>query len=125
MSLRVLVADDDPSVRSMLQMVLGLEGFEVHTAVDGPDALRRAAEIRPDVIVLDVMMPGASGHDVARRLKTIPGLVDIPVVFCSALSSADETWAGWRLGADSYVAKPFENEHLISELLRVTGANAA
>lgn len=125
MSIRILVADDDPSVRSMLELVLGLEGFEVVTAVDGADALRRVSEFVPDVLILDVMMPGATGHEVARRLRTIPRLTDIPIIFCSALTSTDDTWAGWQLGAHSYVAKPFDNEHLIGEVLRVTGEVAA
>ncbi|HEX9888681.1 MAG TPA: response regulator [Nitriliruptorales bacterium] len=125
MSLRVLIADDDPSVRSMLELVLGLEGFEVLTVPDGVQALRVVQDFDPDVIVLDVMMPVANGHEVARRLKAIPKLRDIPLVFCSALSSGSDTWEGWQLGADSYIAKPFDNERFIDELLRVTRQAAA
>ena len=125
MSIRVLLADDDPSIRSMIELVLGFEGFDVLTVPDGAEALRRAAAFDPDVIVLDVMMPGATGHDVARRLQAIPKLRDIPIVFCSALSSTDQTWEGWQLGAHSYIPKPFDNEQLIAELLRVTTAHDA
>lgn len=118
--MRVLIIEDDPDVAEMLVMVLEVEGFSVDLAVDGEQGLELARQARPDVIVLDVMMPNVNGWAVAEALKEIPDLASVPVVFCTAKSDAEATWRGWRLGAASYMTKPFDNEELISELLRVT-----
>lgn len=116
--MRVLVIDDDPSVRQMLELIFVLEGFEVHTSSDGTEGLSAVAAIAPDVIVLDVMMPRMDGHEVARRLHADPNH-DIPIVFCSAMTAADEVWDGYRLGAASYVSKPFDPQQMVDEITRV------
>lgn len=125
MGLTALVVDDDPAVRDMLDLVLGLEGFTVVGASDGVEGLEAARELRPDVIILDVMMPGLDGRTVATRLREDPELGDIPLVLCSALTSAEDTWAGWQTGADSYVSKPFDNQRLVGEILRAIAARRA
>lgn len=118
--MRVLVIEDDPAVGDMLLMVLEVEGFIVDVATDGHAGLDLARSCRPDVIVLDVMMPRIDGWAVAEALQQDPDLASVPIVFCTSKADADSTWRGWRLGAASYLTKPFDNEALISELLRVT-----
>ncbi|MBW3664912.1 MAG: response regulator [Actinobacteria bacterium] len=114
---RILVVDDDASIRDMLEMVLTLEGFEVHTAADGLSAIEQAKALKPDVIVLDIMMPGLSGREVAELLRQAPQTADTPIIFCSALAGSDDVWAGYQAGATSYVSKPFDNAVIISEVL--------
>lgn len=118
--MRVLVIEDDPVVADMLLMVLELEGFSVDVAAGGERGLELAHRSRPDVIVLDVMMPAVDGWVVAEALQQDPDLASIPIVFCTAKSDEASTWRGWQLGAASYVTKPFDNDVLISELIRVT-----
>ncbi len=118
--MRALVIDDDPTISEMLAVVLGLEGYQVTVASDGHEGLAAARQQRPDVIVLDVMMPSLDGWAVADALREDPELRTIPIVFCTAKSSADDVWAGWQRGATSYVCKPFVNEELVGEVLRAT-----
>ncbi len=118
--MRVLVIEDDPTVVDMLLMVLEVEGFSVDVAADGERGLELARRSRPDVIVLDVMMPKVDGWAVAEALQGDPDLASVPVVFCTANADEASTWRGWKLGAASYVTKPFDNDELISELNRVT-----
>lgn len=117
--LNALVIDDDPGMREAFDLLLSFEDFETRLAEDGATGLRMAREQRPDVIVLDVMMPGLDGRDVARDLRADPRLREVPIVFCSALSDESDIWAGWQAGANSYVPKPFDPDRLISEILRV------
>ena len=118
--MHVLVIEDDPAIADMLMLVLQVEGFSVVVASDGERGLGLARERRPDVIVLDVMMPVVDGWAVAEDLRHDPVLVDVPIVFCTSKADADSTWRGWQLGAASYVTKPFDNDELIGELLRAT-----
>lgn len=112
----VLIVDDDPSLLAMLGMALQVEGFEVRRATTGQQALAAIAESRPDVVVLDVMMPGLDGREVTRRLRNDPTTCDLPVVICSALSRDDDQWQAWTAGANSFVAKPFEIDALVDEV---------
>ena len=125
MSLNVLVADDDLTVRETLQLVFHLEDFSTRFAIDGARCLAMAREQRPDVIVLDIMMPELDGHAVARQLRADPELEDVPIVFCSALAGDADIWTGWRLGADSYIPKPFDPDRLVAELRRVVSASVS
>lgn len=117
--LNALVIDDDAGMREAFEVLLSLEDFDIRLAADGTTGLRLARQQRPDVIVLDVMMPGMDGRDVANHLRSDPQLRDVPIVFCSALSDESDIWAGWQAGANSYVPKPFDPDRLISEVLRV------
>ena len=123
--MQVLVIEDDPVVADMLEMVLGVEGFDVQLAADGERGLELARRSRPDVILLDVMMPVVDGWAVATAVREDPDLTSVPIVFCTAQADEEATWRGWQLGAASYVTKPFDNEALISELIRVTRPVAA
>ena len=110
----VLVADDDRGVRQALHRGLSLEGFTVQEAVDGHDALDRIARCVPDVIVLDVVMPGLDGVTTVRRLREDG--ITIPVCMLSARDEVDDRVAGLAAGADDYVVKPFSVAELAARL---------
>jgi PAS domain S-box-containing protein len=109
----VLIIDDDTAARDLVSRHLVKEGFRVETAADGETGLRRARELMPDVITLDVLMPGLDGWTVLQRLKSDPALAGIPVVMISVL---DEKPLGFSLGATGYLTKPVER-HALGELL--------
>lgn len=122
MQARVLVADDDPIILRLLEVNLGLEDFVVETASRGEDAIRRAQELRPDVIILDVMMPGMSGYDVAEQLRQDPDTSGIPVVFLSARAQEEDRKRGHALGVAAYVTKPFDPGELVDIVRRLATA---
>jgi len=110
---RVLVADDDPSIRAILVMNLEDEGYQVIEAEDGEEALRLARHALPDLVLLDVMMPGLDGLDVLAVLRGHRHTADIPVVLITAKSGDEDIWDGWRAGAAYYVTKPFDVEDVL------------
>ncbi|MFJ4674570.1 MULTISPECIES: response regulator transcription factor [unclassified Kitasatospora] len=111
---RVLVVDDDAAIRRSLERGLRLSGFRVSTAADGADALAAVAEEPPDVLVLDVGMPGLSGTEVCRTLRARAD--DTPVLMLSALDELADRVAGLQAGADDYLVKPFALEELVLRL---------
>jgi two-component system response regulator MprA len=120
--MRLLVVDDDPSVREALALVLDLNGFEVTTAVDGREAMRTLSRDTPDAVVLDVLMPGIDGLEVCRRMRATGNRT--PVLMLTARAEVSERVAGLEAGADDYLAKPFAREELVARLralLRRTG----
>ena len=117
----VLVVDDDPAARRLLAHHLTREGFRVEEAADGDAALRRAREGRPDVITLDVLMPGMDGWAVLTALKADPEVAAIPVVM---LSVVDEKHIGFALGAADYLTKPIAREQLVAVLKKVRSPDA-
>jgi CheY-like chemotaxis protein len=117
----VLVIDDDPTARELMATYLTDEGFAVETAASGVDGLRRARELRPAAIILDILMPDIDGWTVLAALKGEPELADIPVVIVTIV---DEERSAITLGATSYLTKPISREQLVAILsrLRVAGA---
>jgi CheY-like chemotaxis protein/anti-sigma regulatory factor (Ser/Thr protein kinase) len=109
----VLVIDDEAAVRDLMQRFLAKEGFRVVTASGGEEGLRRARELRPDAITLDVMMPGLDGWAVLSALKADPEVADIPVVM---LTIVDDKNLGYALGASDYLTKPIDRERLVTVL---------
>ncbi|MBC3762668.1 response regulator transcription factor [Quadrisphaera oryzae] len=111
---RVLVVDDEPQLADLVGMALRFEGWQVRTAGDGASALRAAHELRPDVVVLDVMLPDVDGLTLLRRLREeVP---EVPVLFLTAKDSVEDRIAGIRAGGDDYVTKPFSLEEVIARL---------
>lgn len=104
----VLAVDDDQVIRGLLEVNLEMEGHDVVTAVDGQDALDKVAAKRPDLILLDVMMPTVNGWQVAERLKGDPATASIPIVFLSARAMEADVRKGTDLGVERYVTKPFD-----------------
>ncbi|MGH7416639.1 MAG: response regulator, partial [Candidatus Rokuibacteriota bacterium] len=109
----VLVIDDEAAVRDLMQRFLIKEGFRVVTAPGGEEGLRRARELRPDAITLDVMMPGMDGWAVLSALKADPEVADIPVIM---LTIVDDKNLGYALGASDYLSKPIDRERLVTVL---------
>ena len=110
--------DDDPTVRELMERFLVKEGFSVVTAANGVEGLRRAREVRPAAITLDVLMPDLDGWTVLAALKGDPELADIPVIFVTIL---DERTKGYSLGATDYLVKPVDRERLAQVLTRICG----
>ena len=108
----ILFADDDPGMRALVVTNLEAEGFRVTTAEDGSSALDQIEQSRPDLIVLDVMMPGRDGLDVLREVRARPDLAGIPVVLLTARATDVDVWEGWKAGADYCMTKPFKPEDL-------------
>jgi two-component system response regulator MprA len=112
--MRVLVVDDEPAVRESLERVLRHDGFEVDLAADGREAIRRLAAVRPDVVLLDVLMPQIDGLEVCRRMRDTGDRT--PVLLLTARDAVDDRVAGLEAGADDYLAKPFALDELLARL---------
>ncbi len=108
----ILVVDDDPEIVSMLGTRLAKRGYKVETAGDGTKALEIAKKVRPDLVLLDVMMPGKSGWEVARALKQDPGTQSIKIVMLTAIGEKTNEITAPIYGADAHVDKPFEFDKL-------------
>ena len=110
---RVLVVDDTASVRELIRVNLALEGFEVHVAVDGQEALDLVDQLSPDLITMDVVMPRLDGLAAATRLKTDPATAAIPIVMVTARAQTADRERGRQAGVDAYVTKPFDPGELV------------
>jgi len=110
----ILIIDDDVDILRMLKLALTGNGFDVTMAASGLDGLRRAYEIHPDAIILDVMMPMHDGFEICRRLRE---MTEVPIIFLTARGTVDDIVRGLALGADDYVTKPFNEKELISRLV--------
>ncbi len=120
--MRVMVVDDEPAMREALELALRLDGFEVQLASDGRDAIRQLPSARPDVVLLDVLMPELDGIEVCRRMRDAGDRT--PVLMLTARDEVDDRVAGLEAGADDYLAKPFALPELLARLkalLRRTG----
>jgi DNA-binding response OmpR family regulator len=120
----VLVVDDDPVIQKLLQVNFELEGYQVITAGDGLEGLARARGDRPDVIILDIMMPKMNGLDVARALKADTSTEGIPVLLLSARAQASDVQVGLDIGADGYITKPFDPAELLERVGELLKKNA-
>ncbi len=110
---RVLVVDDEESIRSAITYALKREGFEVATAADGEEALEKAASFRPDILVLDVMMPKLGGYEVCRRLEHVKGL---GILLLTVKNDIVDKVLGLELGADDFMSKPFDIRELVARV---------
>lgn len=117
---RVLIVEDQTDIRKLIRMTLEFEDYEIHEASDGSFGLRLAGAVRPDLVLLDVMMPGdMDGLQVCRAIKTDPALKGIKVVLLSARGQARDLEAGKQAGADEYLVKPFSPLQLIDTIERL------
>ncbi|MEY2536222.1 MAG: two-component system, OmpR family, response regulator, partial [bacterium] len=119
---RILVVDDEPNIVDVISMALKFQGFAVEAAGTGAEALAAVAAFRPDLILLDVMLPDMEGFDVAQRLGAQRARV--PIIFLTARDATDDKVRGLTLGGDDYVTKPFSLEELVARIrsiLRRTG----
>jgi len=112
----ILMVDDNPTNLHVLQATLEGRGYRLLAARDGTSALLVAAKALPDLILLDIMMPGMDGYEVCRRLQSDPVTCDIPVIFLSALEQTEDKVRGFELGAVDYITKPFQPEEVIARV---------
>jgi len=119
---RILVVDDDTSIRTLLRRLLTTEGYEVDEAADGPAALEKMAEVPPDLLLLDIMMPGQDGLDVLEGLRRTS---NVPVILLTAKGDEAHRVLGFRFGADDYVVKPFSTAELVGRIAAVLRRTSA
>jgi phosphate regulon transcriptional regulator PhoB len=115
----VLVVEDEPDIRNLVVLHLSREGYRCRTAVNGADALREARAQPPDLIVLDLLLPGLDGLEVCRRLRADPGTAALPVIMLTAKADEVDRVVGLELGADDYIVKPFSPKELVARVRAV------
>jgi two-component system alkaline phosphatase synthesis response regulator PhoP len=113
---KILIADDEPDILEIVHYNLKHEGYEVYTARDGDDALVKAKQLKPDLIILDIMMPKKTGVEVCSILRTQPAFKDTLIIFLTALSDESSQIKGLDTGADDYVNKPISTKVLVSRV---------
>jgi len=117
--IKILVAEDERDIRDLIAYVLRYAGYEVEVAANGAEAVTKAPEVKPDLILLDVRMPRLTGYEACRKLKAMPDVKDIPVVFLSAKGQDNEIDAGMEVGATRYILKPFAPDDLIKQVQQI------
>ena len=123
---KILLAEDEADIRKVAQISLQFRGgWAVTLAIDGVDCLAKAAQERPDLILLDCMMPNLDGYETCRRLKEDPALRQIPVIFLTAKSQESEVRKGLALGAVGYLIKPFNPMSLAAEIREILEGDQA
>ena len=113
---KILIADDEPDILEIVSYNLGKEGYEVYTAKDGNEAIERAKQLNPDLIILDIMMPKKTGVEVCQILRTQPLFQDTLIIFLTAMSDEASQIKGLETGADDYVSKPISPKVLVSRV---------
>ncbi|MEJ2401282.1 MAG: response regulator, partial [Xanthomonadales bacterium] len=121
----VLVVDDEEAIRDMIRFALEKAGMAVQLAAGAQEALERISESRPDIILLDWMMPGVSGLELTRRLRRDAYTEDIPIIMLTARVTEDDKVAGLEAGTDDYVVKPFSPRELLARIRAVTRRSSA
>lgn len=113
---KILAVDDEPNILMSIEFILEMEGYEVHTARDGEEALEVAERVRPDLILLDINMPRKDGYEVCRILRGREDMAGIKVIMLTAKGQTLERKKGLEVGADEYVTKPFGAEDLLEKI---------
>lgn len=124
MGKRVLIVDDEPNILISLEFLMKREGYEVQVARDGEEGLALAGRWRPDVVLLDVMMPRKSGFDVCQAIRADAALAGMRIVMLTAKGRDTDVAKGLALGADAYLTKPFATQELVRRVRELLGAQA-
>lgn len=124
MAKKILIADDEPNIVISLEFLMQRNGFEVKTAGDGEAALRLVTEFRPDLILLDIMLPLKSGYEVCQKIRENPDVSGMKVVMITAKGRDIEVAKGLALGADAYITKPFSTQDLLDKVKSLLSAAA-
>ena len=119
----ILIVDDEPGARDILKALLSREGYALDTACCGAEALEKAREMTPSLVLLDVMMPEMDGFEVCRRLREMPLLAEVPVIMITALDDRESRLEGIRAGADDFLSKPFDREELRARVKTIMRLN--
>src|SRR5512134_509107 len=123
MRITILIVDDEPAGRETLESILEPEGYYLVLAENGFQAIEQAKAVLPDVILLDVMMPGMNGFEVCRRIRREKELAEVPILFLTALDDRQSLLNGLEAGADDFISKPFDRYELRARLLGITRLN--
>ena len=116
---RIILLEDEEDIAALIKLQADISGYILHVEVDGVNGLKAIEREKPDLVVLDIMLPGQNGFDVCRKIKSHPELKKIPIVIISAKSEELDVVLGLELGADDYVAKPFSPKVLFSRIKAV------
>ena len=119
MSKEILIVDDEPSIVVPVQFLMQQQGYNVLVAEDGHDALDMIYKYQPDLVLLDIMLPGIDGYEVCEIVRLNPKLRDVKIIFLTAKGREVEIAKGLALGADAYITKPFSNAELVAKVKTV------
>ena len=125
MSKKVLIVDDEPNIVVSVEFLMQREGHEVATAADGQEAMELLAESRPDLLILDVMMPRKNGFEVCTEVRADARLSAMPILMLTAKGREAEMKKGLSLGADAYITKPFSTHELVTKVKELLGPEAS
>ncbi len=118
----ILVVEDEPNISEAIRFILRRDGWSVTTHADGGDAMARVETLRPELVILDMMLPGRSGVDVLREIRAHPGLSRTPVIMLTVKGQAADRELATRNGASLFMAKPFGNAELLAAVRQLAGA---
>ena len=121
---RILIVDDEPNLVLALEHLMKKEGYEIRAAADGEEAVEAAAEFRPDLILLDIMMPKMDGYEVCQRIRANAALQDVAIVMLTAKGREVEREKGLALGADHYITKPFSTREVVRKVKEILAAKS-
>lgn len=124
MTKKVLIVDDEPNIAISVEFLMRREGFEVLVAHDGEEGLTRIRADRPDLVVLDVMMPKLDGFEVCKAVRADPALAGVRILMLTAKGRAAEIAKGLSLGADAYIPKPFATRELVAKVKELLGSGS-
>lgn len=116
---KILVIDDEPSLCNLMKVILEETGFQVTTVLNPLKALELVTSIKPDLVILDVVMPEMNGWEVCSKLKNTPGISHIPVMFLTVSADSSDVEKGFGSGGDSYMCKPFRPQELVDRVFRI------
>jgi signal transduction histidine kinase len=119
----VLIVDDDPTARETVMAMLEGEGYDLQLAKDGPQALKILEQLQPDLILLDIMLPGMDGFEVCRRIRSTPQLAEVPILMLTALDDRPSLLAAIESGADDFLSKPVDRRELTARVRTITRLN--
>jgi two-component system alkaline phosphatase synthesis response regulator PhoP len=121
---KILVIEDDPATSRLVDYTLRHEGYQIITAANGLEGLRQARSERPDLIILDVMLPGLDGFEICHRLRAEPATAKLPILMFSAKAQEIDKNTGLKVGADEYLPKPAAPAEIVSRVARLLGRKA-
>jgi len=113
MAYKILVVDDEPTIVRLMEFILARQGHEMIVAVNGEEALEKIQSQRPDLVLLDIMMPRIDGYEVAQRLRADPATAALPIIMLSAKAQDEDIRKGVEVGIDEYITKPFTPDYLV------------
>lgn len=113
---KILIVDDEPNIVLAIDFLLSQKGFQTEKAYNGTEALDKLNTFKPNLVILDVMMPGMTGFEVAKRIRTMVAFSDIQIVFLTAKGTTKNKMQGYSNGGDLYLTKPFDNDKLVTSI---------